>query len=105
MMRVLKWTILSLAATAALWAQTSQPRIQVQNYSIDANINPRTQSIVATAKIDFNSLSAANDVSFELNSALTVSKAVDGQGQPLIASRSGLDVALKVGFPRTLQKR
>ena len=54
--------------------------IDVQRYTIDATINPRTQSIEATAKIDFTPLENANQATFELNNALTISKAADAKG-------------------------
>ncbi len=104
MMRGSRWIVLSLALAASLWGQAKQSRIQVQNYTIDAAINPRTQSIVATAKIDFTPLQATNDATFELNDALNVSKAVDGQGQPLATSRNAQDFTIKVAFPNGLQK-
>src|ERR1700761_1023166 len=78
-------------------------RIEVQKYTIDANINPRTQSIEATAKIDLNPLESANEATFELNPALNVSKAVDGKGAAAQATRNP-DGSLRVVFPSGLQK-
>ena len=86
------------------WGQDKHPRIEVQNYTIDADINPRTQSIVATAKVNFTPLEDANEAVFELNNALTVSKAVDGSGQPLQTSRNPQDFTVKVSFPGGLHK-
>jgi aminopeptidase N len=79
------------------------PRIDVQKYTIDANINPRTQSIEATARIDFNPLESANEASFELNNALTISKAVDGRGASVQTSRNA-DATIRAVFPSGLQK-
>ncbi len=103
MMRGLRWTVV-FALSVSLWAQEKHPRIEVQKYTIDADINPRTQSIVATAKISFTSLDTANDAVFELNNALAVSKAVDAQGKPLETSRNQQDFTVKVSFPTALQK-
>jgi tetratricopeptide (TPR) repeat protein len=87
------------------WTQEKQAAgIQVQKYTIDADINPRTQSISATAKIDFTPLDNSNDVSFELNNALTVSKAVDSAGKPLATSRNPQDFTVHVSFPNGLVK-
>ena len=36
------------------------PRIDVQHYTIEADINPRTQSLAATAKVDFTPLDDAD---------------------------------------------
>ncbi len=86
------------------WTQEKPGGIQVQKYTIDADINPRTQSITATAKIDFTPLDNSNDVSFELNNALTVSKAVDSTGKPLATSRNTQDFTVHVNFPNGVVK-
>jgi aminopeptidase N len=102
-MRSFKWTVV-LAFALCAWAQEKRPRIDVQKYTIEADINPRTQSIVATAKIDFTPLESTPDAIFELNNALTVSKAVDAQGRTLDTSRDDKEFTLKVNFPSPLQK-
>jgi aminopeptidase N len=102
-MRSFKWTIL-FALVLSAWAQEKRPRIDVQKYTIEADINPRTQSIVATAKIDFTPLESTPDAVFELNNALTVSKALDSQGKALDAVRNDKDFTVKVNFPSPLQK-
>ncbi|MBV8070646.1 MAG: tetratricopeptide repeat protein [Acidobacteriaceae bacterium] len=103
-MRSLKWLLLFAVAAGLLPAQEKRAAIQVKKYTIDATINPRTQSIVATAKIDFTALEATNDATFELNNALTVSKAVDAQGRPLDTSRNAQDFTVHVSLPNGLQK-
>jgi tetratricopeptide (TPR) repeat protein len=104
MVRVFRWTILLLAGAAGVWGQEKRSRIDVQKYTIDADVNPRTQSIVATAKVDFTPLEAANDAVFELNNALSVSKTLDTQGQALQTYRNTQDFTVKVGFANGLQK-
>jgi tetratricopeptide (TPR) repeat protein len=103
MMRSSKWTI-CIALAVCAWGQEKRPRIDVQKYTIEAEINPRTQSINATAKIDFTPLEATGTAVFELNNALAVSKAVDSQGKPLETSRNDKDFTVKVTFPSELQK-
>src|SRR6201996_1549436 len=103
MMRSFKWIIV-IALAACAWGQEKRPRIDVQKYIIEADINPRTQSISATAKIDFTPLESTPGAVFELNNALTVSKAVDAQGKPLETSRDDKDFTVKVNFPTPLQK-
>jgi aminopeptidase N len=102
-MRSFKWIVLFALAVCA-WGQEKRPRIDVQKYIIEADINPRTQSISATAKIDFTPLESTPDAVFELNNALTVSKAVDAQGKPVETSRDDKDFTIKVNFPAPLQK-
>src|SRR5579875_3836944 len=102
-MRSFKWTIL-IAFAICTWAQDRRPRIDVPKYTIEAEVNPRTQSIVATAKIAFTPLESTPAAVFELNNALTVSKAVDSQGRTLDTSRDDKDFTIKVNFPAPLQK-
>jgi tetratricopeptide (TPR) repeat protein len=104
MIRGFRWLSLVLVVAVCAWGQDKHPRIEVQNYAIDADINPRTQSIVATAKVNFTPLEDANDAVFELNNALTVSKAVDGSGKPLQTERNAQDFSVKVSFPGGLHK-
>lgn len=99
----LKWIVLPLVAACA-FAQTKHTRIEVQKYTIDAEINPRTQAITATAKIEFTPAEAGTDVAFELNNALTVSKAADNAGQALTTSRNTQDFTVTAVSPVPLQK-
>ncbi len=104
MLRLFRWTALLLPIAAIAWGQQQRSRIDVTKYTITADINPRTQSLVATTQIDFTPVDTANDVTFELNNALSVSKAVDQQNQPLATSRSAQDFSVKVSYPNGVQK-
>ncbi len=80
-------------------------RIDVDNYSIDAEVNPRTQTLSANVKVRF--LCLDNDVSsasFELNGALNVTRVVDDTGRQIAASRTGQDAAVRLSFPAPLAK-
>ena len=59
-MRGFTGTILALTFISTAFAQAPErsAQIEVQKYTIDADINPRTQSIAATAKISFTAISA-----------------------------------------------
>lgn len=104
MLRFSRFLGIVVAFAASVVAQQQRSRIDVTKYTIDADINPRTQSLMATAKIDFTPLDTANDVSFELNNALAVSKAVDDRQQPLQTSREAQDFTVKVALPNGVQK-
>jgi aminopeptidase N len=93
-----------LSACFLTAADDGRPHIQVQKYSIDAAINPRTQSIEATAKIDFTPLDDTNQATFELNNALTVSKASDGKGVSVPTQRNTGDFTVRAVFPSGLVK-
>ncbi len=104
MLRGSKAVLFFLALAVSSWAQDRRPRIDIQKYTITADVNPRTQSIVATAKISFTALDSITDASFELNNALAVTKAVDARGQSLAASRNASDFAVRVPFQGGLTK-
>jgi Peptidase family M1 domain/Tetratricopeptide repeat len=80
-------------------------RIDVDNYAIDAEINPHTQTLTANVKVRF--IAVDNDIStasFELNSAFNVSRVVDESGHQIPASRSGQDQSVRLSFPAPLAK-
>ena len=85
-------------------AQERKSRIDVEHYVIEAEINPRTQTLTATAKVTFTPLDDMSSASFELNNALNVSKVVDESGRQVPASRSQQDFAVRLNFPEMLRK-
>ncbi len=105
-MRAFDAMLLGLALVCSATAQNGakRPRIELEKYTIDADVNPRTQSIAATAKISFKPIDDTSDVIFELNNALNVSKAVDGRGAPLAVARNGQDFTIRVSYPSSLPK-
>ena len=100
------WGLMGWAAVAILPAQDNKrPGIDVQDYQIEAEVNPRTQSLTATAAIRFLPTEENTTYAiFELNNALRVSKAVDGAGRDLSASRNQQDYTIRVNFPEPLPK-
>ena len=103
-----KILLAALALTSLLAAQdrgSKSGRIDVDNYAIDAEINPHTQTLTANVKIRL--MAVDNDVStasFELNNAFNVSRVVDDAGHQIPASRSSQDMAVRVSFPAPLLK-
>ena len=93
------------AAYAAPAQEQRRGRIDVEQYTIDAEINPNTQSVAAKTAVRFvpvddNITSAA----FELNNALNVSRVVDQNGQQVPASRSRQDFTVRLSFEQPLEK-
>src|SRR5271156_879884 len=103
-----KVLLVSLALASLAVAQergSKSGRIDVENYAIDAEINPHTQTLTANAKVRFAVLdSDVSTASFELNNAFNVSRGVDDTGHEIPASRSGQDMAVRVSFPAPLAK-
>src|SRR5205823_12215519 len=83
----------------------TRPRIDVESYAIDAEINPRTQVISANVQVRFVPLDDnVTSASFELNNALNVSRIVDDSGRQISASRSAQDFSIRLSFPNPLTK-
>jgi tetratricopeptide (TPR) repeat protein len=97
-----------LATTSLLVAQDKggkRAHIDVENYVINADINPHTQALTANVKVRFIPLdNDISSVSFELNNALNVSRVVDDSGRQIPASRSTQDFTVQLTFPAPLTK-
>jgi hypothetical protein len=96
---------IALAPLAAQDRGSKSGRIDVDNYAIDAEINPHTQTLTANVKVRFTPLD--NDVStasFELNNAFNVSRVVDDSGRQIPASRTTQDFSVRLSFPAPLPK-
>jgi hypothetical protein len=94
----------TLASASSAIAQERRSRIDVESYTIDAEVNPRTQSLAANVQVRFVPLDDTASATFELNNALNVSKVVDGAGRQVPASRSQQDFTVRLNFPETLKK-
>jgi aminopeptidase N len=88
------------------FAQTDRrAQIDVDNYTIDAQINPDTQTVTARAVIRFVPLDdRTTTLTFELNNALAISRIVDDKGQTLQSTRNASDHTVRVSFPNGLAK-
>ena len=102
-------TVLLAAISACLiHAQATRPssgRMLVESYSIDAEINPRNQTLAANVQVrctpmDDNQTAAT----FELNNALSLARVVDGENRQIPVSRSQQDPAVKLSFPYSMAK-
>ena len=94
-----------VSVVAAGQAQERRSRIRVENYTIDAEIQPATQALIATAEVRFVPLdNNTNAVTFELNNALTVSRVADGKGAAINDTRNQQDSTVRLSFDRPLPK-
>jgi Peptidase family M1 domain len=81
------------------------PRIDVEQYLIDAEISPNTQSMSAKTAVRFIPLDeGVTSAVFELNNALNVSKVVDDKGKQIPASRNQQDFTVRLSFEQPLPK-
>src|SRR5277367_239751 len=96
-----------LIASALLNAQdrnARQQKIDVQSYLIDAQVDPRAQTLNATVLVRFIPLEDTSSVTFELNNALNISKVTDEDGRQVPSSRLQQDMSVKLSLPQTLKK-
>jgi len=107
------WTAVPAVAALfflAAFPAAAQPparsnRIELQDYAIDAEISPNTQSITAKCTVRFTPVDdGLTNASFELNNALNVSRVVDAQGKQIEASRSQQDFSVRLNFGQPLPK-
>ena len=96
---------LALAASAAWAQQDRRSRINVEQYTIDAEVSPATQSLTAKASVRFIPLDDnITSAAFELNNALNVSRVVDDKGKQIPASRNQQDFTVRLSFEQQLPK-
>jgi Peptidase family M1 domain len=79
--------------------------IDVQDYLIDAEISPNTQSIAVKATVNFIPVDdGVNSATFELNNALNVSRVTDVQGKQIPTSRNQQEGSVRLSFDQPLPK-
>jgi hypothetical protein len=78
--------------------------MRVENYDIDAELNPRAHKLTAKAKVRFAALDDLSAATFELHNALRPTKVTDESGRTLQVERISQDNAIRVGLPDGLPK-
>ncbi|MBI4907080.1 MAG: peptidase M1 [Acidobacteria bacterium] len=103
--RILLAGLLLGAAAAQAQERDRRARIDVESYVIDAEVNPRTQSLAATAAIKFTPLDdRVFGLAFELNNALNVTRVADESGRAIPASRNAQDYTIRLNLSEPLEK-
>src|ERR1700758_5879903 len=104
-------SVLTSSLTLCLLVLLAQPsraaeraRLRVDDYQIDATIEPHLHQITARAKVKFTALQDLSVAVFELHNDLRVSKVVDERNQPLSAERVTQDSTVRVPLPSGLSK-
>jgi aminopeptidase N len=96
--------VAALAATIPASAQERRARIDVEHYTIDAEINPGNQTVAATVQVRFAPSDNTSAATFDLNNALNLSRIADAAGRQVPASRSQQDFAVRLSFPEGITK-
>src|SRR5438094_10120521 len=79
-------------------------RLRVDDYQIEAELNPHAHKLSARAKVKFTALEDLTLASFELNNGLRVTKVLDASNKPLSAERVTQDSSVRVPLPSGLPK-
>jgi len=105
MFRSLSLGLALILLSAAAPAQDRRTRIRVDHYTINAEVQPATQSLIATAAVRFVPVdNGATTATFELNNALNVSRVVDDKGRQIQDSRNQGDFTDRLTFDQPLAK-
>jgi len=100
-------TFLSLSLLfvfAAPSRAAEKTHLRVDDYQIDAELNPHLHQITAHAKVKFTALQDLSVAVFELHNDLRVTKVTDEKGQLLSAERVTQDSTVRVPLPEGLSK-
>ncbi|MBS1852585.1 MAG: peptidase M1 [Acidobacteria bacterium] len=79
-------------------------RLRVDDYQIDAELNPHAHKITARAKVKFTALEDLSIAVFELHNGLRITKVVDAANKPLSAERMTQDSTVRIPLPAGLAK-
>jgi len=97
--------LMAIGPAAAQQGEDKRAKIDVDNYAIDVQINPDTQSLTAQAAVRFTPLDdQTSSLTFELNNALNISRITDDKGQTLQSARNQADHTVRVSLPGGLSK-
>src|SRR5215467_12872205 len=97
-------TFCVLIMTAQSSWSAEKARLRVDDYQIDATIEPHLHQITARAKVKFTALQDLSVAVFDLHNDLRVTKVVDEKGTQLSAERVTQDSTVRVPLPNGLSK-
>src|ERR1043166_7880043 len=103
--RRIVWTTLAVAGLIFAQDRRAASRIDVEQYTIDAEISPNTATIEAKVGVRFVPVDDnITSATFELNNALNISRVLDEQGKQIQASRTQQDFSVRLSFENPLPK-
>jgi len=94
---------LFIVVASNTWA-AEKARLRVEDYQIEAQLDPHLHQIAARAKVKFTALQDLSVAVFELHNDLRVTKVLDEKNQPLSAERVTQDSTVRVPLPAGLAK-
>jgi Peptidase family M1 domain len=95
--------VLLFCATLPAWS-AEKARLRVDDYQIEAELNPHQHRLSAKAKVKFTALDDLSVATFELNNALRLTKVTDANNKPLSAERVTQDSTVRIPLTAGLTK-
>jgi hypothetical protein len=92
-----------LVPTASIQA-AEKPRIQAEDYTIEARISPQSHKLTARVTVKFVALDDISIATFELHNALRVTQVTDAKGSALPAERVSQDSTVRIPLPSGMSK-
>ena len=93
----------SLLLCMPAWGATNL-RFHVDDYQIDAVLNPHDHKIFARAKVKITALDELNVVTFNLHNDLRLGKVTDAAGKTLVVDRVPQDSSVRVTLDKVVPK-
>jgi len=95
--------VVAVAIPSSSWA-AEKARLRVDDYQIEAELDPHLHQITARAKVRFTATQDLAVAVFELHNDLRVTRVLDEKGQALSAERVTQDSTVRVPLPAGLSK-
>ena len=86
------------------WAAPVRQPVQVTGYVINADLDPATNKLSATAAVTFTALEDLTQATFELNNGLQISKLTDAAKKPLESERLSTNSTVRVALATPMPK-
>ena len=103
--RIVSVGLISLIVLAVSALAADKPsRLRVDNYQIEAELNPHSHTLKAKTKVKFTALDDLSTAVFELNNALRLSKVTDANNKLLSAERVTQDSTVRIPLTSGLPK-
>ena len=96
--------LVSFTLVSPALAADKPSRLRVEDYQIDADINPHSHTLKARAKVKFTALDDLSVAVFELNNALRLTKVSDANNKLLSAERISQDSTVRIPLTAGLPK-
>ncbi|MBZ5566236.1 MAG: tetratricopeptide repeat protein [Acidobacteriia bacterium] len=96
--------LVCVAALALPAAAAERARLRVEDYQIEAELQPKTHRLIAHTRVKFTALEDLSFATFELHNALRPTRITDGEGHALSAERITQDNSIRIALPSGLAK-